>query len=437
MSEYQHRYMEEFWFNVSFVVSSHAVSHAREDLCSESVEIYLAGDFNGWNVLQSYKMEPCPEGFSLTLPLSQGFYHYKFVIVAIPENKSEKEGSGDGQCCSSFSAKIKWLRDLNNPHVGGVHDNSIMFVHMDPNVYGIRPQQPPHREYRRPGFNGLEFHIRCPLLPSDIGSLGVLQRLIFVYLPPSYNSEEERRYPVVYANDGQSLFSTPAHLGGPCKGGYYLDQKLDEFWDQKLLPEFILIGVPNSDFVCIGNRNREYCTSHFHDTSQDPYKRYLVEVVKKEVDDHFRTISTAGSTVIMGSSMGGLCAFTLSLNHPDIFSSCVCISSSFWYADQDNCSAYDLVCSHAAKNVASSSCSSLLSTASLSPRIYIDSGDGWGDNFYETKEMREKLIECGWKEGEEFKYILDECADKSEDGVTHSESIWKERILPALQFALQ
>lgn len=423
--------MDEFWFNVSFVLSAQAASHSREELGSDSTEIYLAGDFNGWSVSQSYKMEPCPQGFSLTLPLSQGFYHYKFVLVAVPDNNSEKEGSGEGECHSDLFAKKKnWVRDPDNPHVGGEHGNSIMFVHMDPNVYGIRPQNPPHRDYRRPGFNGSEFHVLCPSLPPDIGSSGVLQRLIFVYLPPSYNRDEGRRYPVVYANDGQSLFSTPAHLGGPCKGGYYLDKKLDQFWDQKLLPEFILVGVPNSDFVCIGNREREYCTSHFHDTSQDPYKRYLVEVVKKEVDEHFRTISTARATVIMGSSMGGLCAFTLSLNHSDIFSSCVCISSSFWYVDRNNSTAYDLVRSHAAKNTSST-------TTSISPRIYIDSGDSSGDNFYETKEMRETLIECGWMEGGEFMYILDKCADKMEDGITHLESVWKERILPALQFALE
>lgn len=424
--------MEDFWFNVTFVLKSQAAFHAREELCSEFVEVYLAGDFNHWRVDDSYKMKPCPEGFSLTRLLSQGFYHYKFVLLV--KSEGSNSGSGAEESCGKLSTvvvKQNWLRDPDNPHVGGEHGNSIMFVHMDPNVYGIRPQHPPHRDYRRQGSNGSEFQVLCPSLPSDISASGILQRLIFVYLPPSYGSEEERRYPVVYANDGQNLFSTPAHLGGPCKGGYYLDEKLDHFWEQKLLPEFILVGVPNSDFVCIGNRDHEYCTSEFHDTSQDPYRRFLVEVVKKEIDRKFRTISEAEGTVIMGSSMGGLCAFTLALNHKEVFSACVCISSSFWFVDRNNCTAYDLVRSHANKNL------SLLSTSSTTfPRIYIDSSDGPGDNFYETKEMKATLIECGWKEGDKLMYVLDECEDKMEDGVTHSENLWRERILPALQFAL-
>ena len=434
-SGHQWRFMNDFWFDVSFILDEQDFLQAKGELGSDAPDVFLVGDFNKWSVSQQYKMEPCSKGFSFVLPLSQGYYHYKFVLEAPGDNLLKKdEAPGKGEYLNNCATKQHWLRDPGNPHVGGEYDNSIMFVHMDPKVYGIRPQYPPHRDYSRIGGNGSEFRVLCPALSPDIASSGILQRLIFVYLPPSYSSQEERTYPVIYANDGQNLLSTPAHLGGPCKGGCYLDEKLDQFWNQNLLQEFILVCVPNSDFVCIGNRDREYCTSCFHDTSQDPYKRYLVEVVKKEVDEQFRTISTPEGTVLLGFSMGGLCAFTLALNHPDIFSSCVCMSSSFWYVDQQNCTAYDLVRSHSANKSISLSSLSSSTDSCLSPKIYIDSGNGLGDNFYETKEMRQMLLECGWKEGEEFKHVLDECAER-EDGITHSESVWKERILAALQFS--
>lgn len=395
------KFMNEFWFQVTFICRSCDCGENEEkgDEKAEEKELYLVGDFNQWDQ-RRHKMEPCPEGYSTTMLLSEGFYHYKFIV--------------EGQ----------WVRDSWNPHIGGEFDNSIMFVHMDPKVYGLREQHPPHRNYHRPHADGGQFCALCPPLRQEISASGILQRLVFVYLPPSYNSEPNRQYPVVYANDGQNLFSTPEEMGGPFRGGWYLDAKLDHFWSQGLLPEFILVGVPNSDFVCIGNRNREYCTSQFQDTAKDAYKRYLIEVVKKEVDSLYRTLTNSENTVILGASMGGLCAFTLALNHPDIFSACVCMSPSFWYVDCENSSAFDLIQKR--------------TQSSPRPLVYIDSGDGAGDNCYETCLMREALLESGWSEGEEFRYVLDECSGRQEVGdVTHSESVWRERVLPALQFALR
>ncbi len=494
-SKLKWKFMDEFWFKVQFVLKSNSIG-------PEVREVYLAGDFNTWKLQDLYRMSPCNDGYSITLLLSQGYYQYKFVLLVPLEGENseglakskegvsviadEVEPSSRGSETITTLLKVSdkfkqvWITDPSCPYVGGVHNNSIMFVHMDPKVYGLRNQNPPHRDYHRPGSDGSEFQTFCPPLPPDIEAQGTLQRLIFVYLPPSYYRDETRRYPVLYANDGEALFSTPSHAGGPCKGGFYLDEKLDYFWEQNLLPEFILVGVPNSDFVCNGNRTLEYCTSVFHDTSRDPYKRYLVEVVKKEVDIKYRTLPDSDNCVIMGGSMGGLCAFVYCLNHPDIFSSAVCISSSFWYVDKHNKTAYDLLRSHSGQvsnsevdgnscikpceqeesssissksdsfvsasnsfpdEIKNSQCPSLavedFITPNFRPRIYIDSGDGPGDNCYETKEMNSTFLECGWKEGEEFKYVLDECAKKTEDGITHLEAIWKERILPALQFAFK
>ena len=406
--EKEWKFMNEFWFNVTFVYKTNNTPGGQSSSDkTEGLEVYLAGDFNNWDP-RSHRMSPCAEGYSTTVLLSEGFYHYKFIVGG------------------------EWQRDFHNPHVGGTLGNSIIFVHMDPNVYGLREQYPPHRDYQRPGSDGGHFRVHCPALPRDIAAAGILQRFIFVYLPPSYFSDTGRRYPVVYVNDGQNVFSTPEHRGGPYRGGWYLDAKLDHFWDQGWLPEFILVAVPNSDFVCIGNRNREYCTSQFHDTTNDPYKRYLIEVVKMEIDTNYRTLPSPTHTTILGASMGGLCAFTLAMNHPDIFSACICMSPAFWYVDRTNTTAFDIARSHRSASEGSTS-----PPPTRPRRVYIDSGDGVGDNCYETRLMRDLLTECGWREGEEFQYVLDKCCERVDLGVTHSESVWRERILPALQFVLE
>jgi len=79
------------------------------------------------------------------------------------------------------------------------------------------------------------------------------------------------------------------------------------------------------------------------DTTADPFIRYMTEVVKKEIDDKFRTLSDPQNTVILGASMGGLSAFVMALTHPHFFSSCICMSPSFWYTDNTNSTAYDLI----------------------------------------------------------------------------------------------
>ena len=380
MSEWS--FKDEFWFPVTFVYRSH-----------DAQRVFLCGDFCGWQ-RDRLAMAACGEGFSVTVPLSEGFYHYKFLV--------------DG----------RWERDTHNPHTtDGPFCNSIMFVHMDPGVYGVREQHPPHREHRR---GDPRFQTLSPKLPADIAACGVLERLVFVYLPPSYLEEPGRRYPVLYVHDGQNVFSTPADRGGPCRGGMYLDAKLDHYWSCNLLPEFIVVAVPNADFVCVGNRSREYCTADMKECGSDPFIRYLVEVVKATVDEQFRTKPAAGHTLTLGCSMGGLLSLVLALMHPHVFSCGLCLSPALWYVDRANQSAYDLV-----GRV----------ERGTDTRLYLDSGDGLGDNKHETKAMQSVLLKNGWREHQDFEYFFDECKSKVELAMTHCESVWRERILRPLTFA--
>ena len=375
------RFMDEYWFNVTFIYRRH-----------DAKNVYLAGDFCGWRTDQ-HVMRPCREGsgFSVTLALCEGFYEYKFYV--------------DGE----------WILDEHNPHRSVNYSNSIMFVHMDPSVYGLREQHPPHRDFNRSGAHRKQFQVLSPAIPSDIASCGVMQRLIFVYLPPSYFADPQQRFPVVYANDGQNIFSTPQDRGAPNGGGWYLDAKLDHFWSQGELPQFILVGVPNSDFVCVGNRLREYCTHSFLDTSHDPYTRYLTEVVKKEIDSKYRTLSDRDNTYIIGASMGGLQAFVTGINLSDQFSGAVCISPAFWFVDSSNKSTFDLV----------------RSSREHHRRLYLDTGDCASDNCHVTKSMYRCLLDCGWREGEDFKFHLEPTISGAD---MHAEWAWRERIFNALKF---
>ena len=376
------RFMDDYWFNVTFI-------HRRHDAQSVS----LTGDFCGWDP-DVHVMRPCPEGFSVTLLLCEGFYEYKFCV--------------DG----------KLVSDEHNPLKSVNYGNSIMFVHMDPSVYGFRNLQHPHRDYFRPGADGAQFQVLWPD-PRELASVGILKRPIYVYLPPSYFSDPSQRFPVLYTNDGQNIFSTAQDRGGPNGGGWYLDAKLDHFWSQGELMEFILVGVPNSDFVCIGNRSREYCTREFSNVIFDPYTRYLVEVVKEEVDSNYRTLPDRENSFMLGASMGGLQAFITCLNRSDVFSGVVCISPSLWFVDSTNKTAFDLVNTLSVKDRDSP------------PRVYLDAGDCPTDNCQVAKQMQECFHDNGWAEGRDFIFHL----EPTREGVDmHAEWVWRERVIRGLTF---
>lgn len=376
--------MDEDWYQVTFIF-----------LHNDAITVHLVGDFCGWNT-ESLPMKKEGNEFRLTLPLMEGYYKYKFFV-------NGKE----------------WHADTRNPHTDNEYGNSIMFVHMDAGICVPRACAVPHRDYYRPYSDGSQFQVIEPEVATDIGAFGILKRPIFVYLPPSYSmGETDRKYPVMYAHDGQNIFSTPGYHGGPCWGGWYLDEILDRMWNTGEIEEFILVAIPNVDGLLPGNRKREYCTGSFTEASRDPFIRYLIECVKPAVDKKFKTKDGPKSTTTFGASMGGLLSLTLAATHHHVFGNAVCMSPSLWWVDQNNQSTFDLL-----------DCGTKMPI-----RLYLDSGDGEGDNMYETRQMADLLRSLGWKENCEFMYHLDVCVDKREDKVTHNEQVWRDRVHVPLKF---
>lgn len=119
--------------------------------------------------------------------------------------------------------------------------------------------------------------------------------------------------------------------------------------------------------------------------------------------------------------MGGLQAFVTGINQFDLFSAAVCMSPAFWFVDGDNKSSYDLVKSSSDPNKGGIPC-----------RLYIDAGDCASDNCQVTKLMYRCLLDCGWSEGEDFKFHLETTVPEAD---MHAEWAWRERSLNALKFA--
>jgi S-formylglutathione hydrolase FrmB len=138
----------------------------------------------------------------------------------------------------------------------------------------------------------------CRTVPSTILNSHIQY---CVLLPPSYDADKARRYPVVYflhglGEDEQTLLDS---------GGWDLIQDL---WNQIDIGEFLIVA-PN------GGRS-------FFINSRDGKRRYedfFTEELLPYIDAHYRTKEGRRNRGIAGVSMGGYGAFHLALRHADLF----------------------------------------------------------------------------------------------------------------------
>lgn len=153
-------------------------------------------------------------------------------------------------------------------------------------------------------------------------SLGVTKRMV-VYLPPSYDREPNRRYPVAYYLHGLSGTETDWISKG----------SIDIIADSLIAhgtPEMIIV-LPDGDdgwyttwtspvpfATCADTVHNEsparYCVASAR------YDDYIANDVVHHVDETYRTRPNAQSRAIGGLSMGGYGAVSLALGHPEIFS---------------------------------------------------------------------------------------------------------------------
>lgn len=77
---------------------------------------------------------------------------------------------------------------------------------------------------------------------EDVGNANHAARTILAWLPPSYESQPEKRYPVVYFHDGQNVFDAATSYNISEWGA---DETLTELAAVGL--EAIAIAIPNGD----------------------------------------------------------------------------------------------------------------------------------------------------------------------------------------------
>ncbi len=241
-------------------------------------------------------------------------------------------------------------------------------------------------------FSGLSGRItgRFALSSRELGRELALR----VYLPPGYDENELKRYPVLYMHDGANLFfPEEAFLGRE----WQVDETLERLDAMNVIDEVIVVGVDSPA------RERDYT-----EPGVEAYGRALTREVKPLVDGELRTLADARRTGVMGSSLGGVAAFHVAWRWPRTFGLAACLSSTFGYRDE------------------------LLARVRREGkrgreelRLYLDSG--WpNDNYEPTLAMAAALIDQGFELGTELVHFAFPLA-------RHDERSWSARLHLPLQ----
>ena len=151
-------------------------------------------------------------------------------------------------------------------------------------------------------------------------------RKIWVYLPPNYENSQEK-FPVLYMHDAQNLFGEASSPYQKWEIGRTLNQLFEATnWG------CIVIGIEHGE----EHRLAEY--SPFPNPNHgggegEAYLKFMVETLKPAVDTHFRTLTDAQNTLMIGSSMGGLISVFAALQYGNIFGKVAAFSPSLWWSD--------------------------------------------------------------------------------------------------------
>jgi len=142
------------------------------------------------------------------------------------------------------------------------------------------------------------------------------ERDAIVWLPPSYEKDTRRRYPVLYMHDGQNVFDPSTSFLG---SDWRADEVADSLIRAGAIEEIIIVAINNSP-----DRISEYSDT----PAGRSYAKFVVERLKPLIDSTYRTKPSPENTAVMGSSLGGLVSLCFVWWYPEVFSKAGCLSTS-------------------------------------------------------------------------------------------------------------
>jgi predicted alpha/beta superfamily hydrolase len=158
-------------------------------------------------------------------------------------------------------------------------------------------------------------------------------RFLRVWLPPGYDDPQnsERRYPILYLNDGQNLFEPGTSFNGV---EWQVDETADRLIRAGIVTPMIIVGIDNAG----RDRIREYMP---HRSLQPMmlrvqgtrYPNFLIKEVMPFVARSYRVASGPENTGLGGSSLGALISLYTAIARQGVFGHLLLESPSLWAAN--------------------------------------------------------------------------------------------------------
>ncbi|MGZ3846694.1 MAG: alpha/beta hydrolase [Flavisolibacter sp.] len=160
------------------------------------------------------------------------------------------------------------------------------------------------------------------------------RRTLRVLLPPGYydESQKEKRYPVLYLNDGFSVFKN-----------WKLKETVYSLIDEGKIVPVIVVGIDNA--INDKNTNPDFRTDEYlpYPDSSEPtvphphgslYPDFLVKEVIPTINSRYRTKIGASNTALGGSSYGGFISIYTYLQRPKDIGNLILESTPFFLANE-------------------------------------------------------------------------------------------------------
>lgn len=196
---------------------------------------------------------------------------------------------------------------------------------------GIASANPTPREDRASADHTPSIGWNAHALQLDAHAFAPERIKLTIYLPPGYagGATANRRYPVLYANDGQDM----AAVG--------LQSTLAQLYRTQAIEPMIVVAI---DMLAdrasgYGLSDRASARSLVGGSRIGPigtraqdYSAWVATVLVPYVDAHYRTRKSAHGRTMLGWSLGALNAFNLGWQYPEVFGRVGAFSPSFWLA---------------------------------------------------------------------------------------------------------
>jgi predicted alpha/beta superfamily hydrolase len=154
-------------------------------------------------------------------------------------------------------------------------------------------------------------------------------RTLRIYTPDVYESELERRFPVLYLLDGQNVFNHPESA---IYHTWCANTTLDRLVREGAVPPWIIVAVDHT-----ADRFREY--SPWWEASVGnggggwQLIEFMVHHLKPFMDRNYRTLTEPHWTGVMGASLGGLMSLVMGKSHPQVFGRIGALSATVMWAN--------------------------------------------------------------------------------------------------------